>query len=125
MLYLDQILQKSRILNCHKFEFMYCIISTTTDSKEIIDKISNSLIKSGYSPCIQVIDNIKSIYKWNDKIEKSIEYKMIIKSIDKHSDNIVKIIKSLHNYEVAEIIKYDISIENNVYENWFLENINK
>ena len=64
-----------------------------------------------------------SVYRWNNKIEESLEYKLSIKTIDKYTKEIIKIIHSLHNYEIPEIIKSNISLENPDYKKWFLENI--
>ena len=104
---------------------MYCIISTITDSKENADKILSNLIDLRYSPCIQVINHVESTYRWNDKIEKSIEYKIIIKSIDEYAKDIIDTIKLLHNYDIPEIVRHSISLDNADYEDWFLKNINK
>ena len=102
---------------------MYCKITTTTDNKEIADKISKKIIELEYSPCVQIINNVHSVYRWNNKIEESLEYKLSIKTINKHTKGIIKIICSLHNYEIPEIIKCNISLENPDYQKWFLENI--
>ena len=104
---------------------MYCKITTTTNNKEIAEKISKKIIELKYSPCIQINNNINSIYTWNNKIEKSIEYELIIKTIDKHSIEVINIIQSLHNYKIPEIAKFHISLENKTYEKWFLENVKK
>ena len=104
---------------------MYCIISTTTDSKEIVDRISKKIINLRYSPCIQIIDNVESNYRWNNEIKKSVEYKIIIKSIDKYVENIIDTIKLFHNYDIPEIISHNIDFEDEAYKDWFLENINK
>jgi len=69
---------------------MYCKITTTTDDKKIADIISKKIIELKYSPCIQISHNINSIYRWNNKIIKSVEYKLIIKTIDKHTEEIIK-----------------------------------
>ena len=102
---------------------MYYKITTTTDNKEIANKISKKIIELEYSPCVQIINNVNSLYRWNNKIEKSLEYKLSIKTIDKYTKEIIKIIRSLHNYEIPEIIKSNISLENSDYQKWFLENI--
>ena len=72
---------------------MYYEITTTTDNKEIAGKISKKIIELKYSPCVQISNNIHSLYRWNNKIEKSIEYKLVIKTISKHTKEIIKIIQ--------------------------------
>ena len=102
---------------------MYYKITTTTDNKEIADKISKKIIELEYSPCVQIINNVHSFYRWNNKVEESSEYKLSIKTIDKYTKEIIKIIRSLHNYEIPEIIQSNISLKNPDYQKWFLENI--
>ena len=102
---------------------MYYEIITTTDNKEVADKISKKIIESEYSPCVQIINNMHSVYRWNNKIEESLEYRLSIKTIDKYTKEIINIIHSLHNYEIPEIIKSNISLENPDYQRWLLENI--
>ena len=102
---------------------MYYEITTTTDNKEIADKISKKIIELEYSPCVQIINNVHSVYRWNNKIEESLEYKLSIKTINKYTKEIIKIIYLLHNYEIPEITKSNISLENPDYQKWFLENI--
>jgi len=103
---------------------MYCKITTTTDSKLIAEKISKKIINLKYSPCIQINNGITSVYTWEKKINKISEYKIDIKTIDKYSKDIINIIKSIHNYEIPEIIKSKIDLENKDYEEWFLKNLN-
>mgnify|MGYP001437297564 CR=1 FL=1 len=41
------------------------------------------------------------------------------------SNEIIRLIKSIHNYKVPEIIKHSITIENKEYEEWAINNIKK
>ena len=47
---------------------MYSIIETTTDDIEIAKSISNKLISENLSPCIQIVENIHSLFVWNGKV---------------------------------------------------------
>lgn len=104
---------------------MYIIISTCSDKKNTLDKISKEVIEKKYSPCIQKYKKSKSIYIWQNKIQNANEYKIDIKTHSSHKSDIVKIIKDKHNYETPEIICYEINILNKDYEKWFKENISK
>ena len=102
---------------------MFRIIETTTDQLVIAEKISQSIIDSKLSPCVQIIDGVKSNYIWKDKIESSNEYTIKIKTVENHINKISSIIKEKSNYDVPEVISYDFRIENEEYEKWFNENI--
>ncbi len=102
---------------------MFKIIETSTDKLLIAEKISQSIINSKLSPCVQIIDGIKSYYIWGNKIVSSNEYTIKIKTVENHINKISLIIKEKSNYDVPEIISYDFRIEDKEYENWFNENI--
>ena len=102
---------------------MFRIIETTTDSITVAEMISESIISSKLSPCVQIIDNVKSHYIWENQIESSNEYTIKIKTVESHLNKISSIIKKKSNYDVPEIISYDFRIEDEEYENWFNENI--
>ena len=102
---------------------MFKIIETSTDKLIIAEKISQSIINSKLSPCVQIIDGIKSYYIWKNKIVSSNEYTIKIKTVEKHINKISLIIKEKSNYDVPEVISYDFRIKDKEYENWFNENI--
>ena len=104
---------------------MFCNITTTTNQKEIVDKLSKELLKNNYSPCIQVTNPVESTYSWDGEITSTKEYKIDIKTLDSLAGKVVKLIKSVHNYKIPEIIKQSINIENNDYKEWMLMNIEK
>ena len=50
---------------------MFRIIETTTDSITVAEMISQSIINSKLSPCVQILDVVKSNYIWKNEIESS------------------------------------------------------
>ena len=63
---------------------MFYLVNSTTDSKKIAKKISDEVIKANLSPCIQIIPNVLSFYKWNNSIETNNEFLISIKTIDRN-----------------------------------------
>ena len=99
------------------------IINTTTNSKKTANQISKILVKKKLSPCVQIIPNIKSVYYWNDKIEKTGEVLLHIKTIPKNIQDCKKVILKYHNYNTPEIIIIDGAIIYDKYRDWFLDNV--
>ena len=102
---------------------MICI-STTSDSKEVLKKISESLIKNKLSACNK-ISEVESEYLWKDKFHSTVEYKLEIKTIDKLEPLVINCINENHNYEVFELIKSNFEILNPSYEKWFIDQLTK
>ncbi len=98
------------------------IIITTTDSDKTANVIAESLVYYNLSPCVQIVPNIKSVYKWDGKLDKSSEILLIIKTIPEKLQDCKKLILKYHNYDVPEIVLTDGDILNDAYRNWFIEN---
>ena len=102
---------------------MIRIVETTTDQVKIAEKISKSIINLKLSPCVQIIDKVRSFYIWEDEMVSEEEYVIKIKTIDEYIEKITAIIIQESNYDVPEIISYGFQIESKDYEDWFNENI--
>lgn len=64
---------------------------------------------------------VYSVYQWQDNVESARENMLLIKTSKEKYPVLEKVIKSLHPYEVPEIIALDISSGLLEYLNW-LEN---
>ena len=64
-----------------------------------------------------VIDSIFSIYEWNDEIEETKEFEVIIKSKLEFKDDLIDFLRKISTYDVPQIIykKYHAEIK---YFNW-------
>ena len=101
------------------------IIQTTTDSTKIAESISEILVKNNLSPCVQIIPNIKSVYRWKNKLEHSSEILLLIKTIPENVQKCKNIILKHHNYDVPELIVIDGYILEDDYQDWFIEHCRK
>ena len=98
------------------------IIQTTTDSIKTAESISEILVKNNLSPCVQIISNIKSVYRWKEKLEKTNEILLLIKTIPENVQQCKDIILKEHNYETPELIVTDGAILEDDYRDWFIGN---
>ena len=101
------------------------IINTITDSDKTANVIAESLVKDNLSPCVQIVPNIKSVYKWEGKLDKSGEILLLIKTIPEKLQYCKKLILKYHNYEVPEFIVTNGEILNDEYIDWFIVNSQK
>jgi len=96
----------------------YVQILTAVSSKKEAQRIANLLIENNLAACVQILGPIESVYKWKGKKEKAEEFLCLIKSLNSKSKLIIKEIKSLHSYEVPEIIVTPIIGGNPDYFKW-------
>jgi len=95
----------------------YCIISTTTDTKENAEMITQSLLEKKLVACVQSA-TIKSSYRWQGKIILTDEIKLQMKTKTSLFEHIKKEIKALHTYDVPEIIMVPLTDANTFYLEW-------
>ena len=100
----------------------YSMILTTTDSKSEAENIAKALIEDRLAACVQ-IESIESIYRWEGKIVQESEYLLRIKSIDSMYEKIEAKIKSMHSYDIPQIIQIPITRGYEQYLNWIEEEI--
>src|SRR5438034_10549800 len=84
------------------------MVLTTADSDELARKIAGALVEAGEAACVNIIPGIRSIYRWQDKVVDEGEILLFIKSSEDRFDAIRSRIRSLHPYQVPEVISIPI-----------------
>ena len=97
----------------------YISIITTTNTKKNANSITEHILKSKLSPCVQRIPLIHSVFVWKNKLQFEDEIMLIIKAKKSDGEEIKEHIKKIHKYEVPEIISYEFDILSKKYEKWF------
>ena len=100
----------------------YIIILSNTNSMDSAETIANFLVKEKLAACVNIVPKIKSIYTWQNKIEKEEEVLMLIKTKQSLFNPVKEKITLLHPYEVPEIISIDIKDGNKNYIDWIKNN---
>ena len=96
------------------------LIISTYPNKKLILKIANDLLKTKIIACVN-ISKIDSVYSWNNKIQNSVEYIAIFKTVTKNKSKLKKKIAETHPYDVPEIVEIDVTSINTSYLNWLIE----
>lgn len=97
------------------------IIFITASSEEEAQKIAIALVNEKLVACVNIIPGIRSIYWWEDKVCQEDEVMLIAKSTQSLFPSIMNRVKSLHSYQVPEIISFPISEGLPEYLNWISE----
>lgn len=102
---------------------MHIVIFVTASNNEEAQKIANKLIESKLAACVNIIDNIKSVFWWEGKQDFANETLLIIKSKKSKLSKIIKLVKSVHSYQVPEIIALPIIAGDKKYLRWLDESV--
>lgn len=85
------------------------IVITTCPDEATAERIARALVEEGLAACVSILPPMRSIYKWKGKIEDATEQQLIIKSNRDRFPSIMERIRSLHPYELPEIIAVPIA----------------
>lgn len=96
----------------------YIVTFITASNMKEADKIADALVKKRLAACVNIINNVRSVFHWKGRIESSGEVLLIAKSAGRNFNKIVKEVKRLHSYECPEVIALPISAGNEDYLKW-------
>ena len=101
----------------------YIVILITAKDFDEANRIAQKLVSFKLIACANIIKDIKSIFWWEGKVDSSNEVLLILKSQEKLIEKIIKTVKSVHSYQVPEIIALPIMAGNQDYLKWIDESV--
>jgi periplasmic divalent cation tolerance protein len=101
----------------------YIQLFTTTERRDDAEMISREVVKKRLAACAQVLGPITSTYWWKQEIEKTEEWLCIMKSRSDLFNELEEAIKSIHPYEVPEIVAAPILLGSQSYLAWLEQEI--
>ena len=96
-------------------------LSTFPDA-EIARRISNQLVSERFAACANILPSVESIYRWKEKIESGNETLVLFKLSEDRQSAFQDKLRSLHPYDVPEIIFVPVTGGLPEYLQWIAEN---
>ncbi len=97
---------------------MEIIVLITTKDKSQAQEIAKKLVEEKLIACANIIGEVNSIFSWEGKIDEATESLIVIKTQRKLFKELEKRVKSLHSYDVPEIIALPIIDGHKPYLSW-------
>lgn len=85
--------------------------------------MAQAAVEKKLAACTNILPGASSIFWWENKIDKATEAIIFLKTKRANFQKIVKLIKSLHSYEVPEIIALPIIAGEKKYLEWLNGNL--
>ena len=100
---------------------VYLVVFITTSSYDEARKIASALVDQRKAACVNIVPKVNSLFRWKGKIEEAEESLMMVKTRAELFTDVVGLVKSIHSYEVPEIIALPIVEGNAEYLSWLEE----
>jgi periplasmic divalent cation tolerance protein len=97
------------------------IVLTTAGSQEEAGKIAHQLVERSLAACVNIVPQIKSVYRWQGKVEEAQEWLLVIKTTATAFGQVRQAIAELHSYELPECICLTIEDGSASYLQWVAE----
>ncbi len=98
------------------------IVTNFPEKKQAI-AFAKKIIDDRLAACVNILDASISIYSWQGKTESAEEIPVLIKTYDHHYTKIEQAIKTIHPYELPEVIIVPIIGGLPAYLQWISETI--
>jgi periplasmic divalent cation tolerance protein len=95
---------------------------STFPDRETAQRISNQLVTEKFAACANILPGIESIYRWKEKIETGNEMLVFFKLSEDRQSAFQERLRSLHPYEVPEIIFIPVASGLPEYLRWVADN---
>ena len=82
----------------------YIVILITAPCEDDAAIMAREIVDAGLAGCVNIVNGVRSIYRWEGKTEDNAEVLMIVKTRRELFDTLMKRVKELHSYRVPEII---------------------
>ena len=99
------------------------LVMITTGSEEEAARIAEGLLKERLIACANLLGGIRSLYRWQGKVCDDREILMLCKTERRLFSRLSEKVKSIHSYEVPEIITLEIKYIDKKYSEWLNSNI--
>ena len=98
----------------------FCWVYMTAGSLEEAKNISQILVEQNLAACVNLIENMISIYKWEGKLEEGQEVVMVAKTRKTLMPKLIETVNRLHSYDCPCILELPIQGGNPDFLKWIL-----
>jgi periplasmic divalent cation tolerance protein len=96
------------------------VVLVTVGSRSEGDRIAEALVGEQLAACVNIVGPIRSVYRWEQRIEHDEELLLVIKTRAALFAAIAARITALHSYQTPEVIALPITAGSAPYLDWLL-----
>jgi periplasmic divalent cation tolerance protein len=94
------------------------VVLSTCGSLEEAQRLARALVEKRLAACVNIVPNLRSVYRWKDAIEEEEEVLLVIKTSRPLLEDLRSEIERLHCYEVPEVIAIQVVDGSERYLAW-------
>lgn len=84
------------------------MVLTNVPDADVGQAMARALVEQRVAACVNILPGVQSVYRWQGQVEEAVEVTLLAKTVSSRYAELEAAIKSLHPYEVPEIIALPI-----------------
>lgn len=94
------------------------LVYVTAGTSEEARKIGEALVAERLAACVNLIDGMTSIYRWQGKVQNDTETVLIAKTTEGLVDALTDRVKALHSYDCPCVVSLQFDDGSTDFLNW-------
>jgi periplasmic divalent cation tolerance protein len=84
------------------------VVLITTPNRREAGRIAAAVVNKKLAACANLVTSVSSIFRWRGQVRKSREALLIVKTSARRYAALEKFVRSIHSYDVPEIIALSV-----------------
>lgn len=93
-------------------------VTLITAPIQVAEQIASTLIEENLAACVNVIEKVRSVYRWEGHVEKADEALLIVKGMTEKTEELIARVREIHPYEIPEVISLAVQAGNQDFLDW-------
>lgn len=94
------------------------LIYITTENKAEAERIGRILVDEHLAACVNIIDGMHSIYRWEGQLRQDTETILIAKTVQAKVTQLTERVKTLHKYDCPCVVALPVTGGNDAFLDW-------
>ena len=99
------------------------IVVTTVAATFDATDLARDLVDRRLAACINILDGVQSIYRWQGNVEFDTEKTLLIKTVEERVPELRDALLAVHPYDVPEFVVLPILRIEGPYRDWLIESV--
>lgn len=101
------------------FEAVVVLITFPMDAD--VRRFASTLVAEGCAACVNILGDVESVYRWQDRVEQARERQLIVKTQRARVDLLRRRVGELHPYDTPELVVLPVVDGDPRYLAWIAE----